>query len=43
MSWGPIVVGVDASSEAAGAAKLGHRIARAAADSCDLVHATPDA
>lgn len=43
MTWGPIVVGVDASPEAAGAAKLGYRIARAAAESCDLVHATPDA
>src|SRR5436309_1622713 len=43
MTWGPIVVGVDASSEAAGAAKLGYRIARAAAENCDLVHATPDA
>jgi nucleotide-binding universal stress UspA family protein len=43
MTWGPIVVGVDASPEAAGAAKLGYRIARAAAENCDLVHATPDA
>jgi len=43
MSWGPIVVGVDASSEAAGAATVGYRIARAAAQNCDLVHATPDA
>lgn len=43
MSWGPIVVGVDASSEAAGAAILGYRIARGAAEGCELVHATPDA
>lgn len=43
MTWGPIVVGVDASPEAAGAAKMGYRIARAAAENCDLVHATPDA
>jgi len=43
MSWGPIVVGVDASSEAAGAATMGYRIARAAAENCELVHATPDA
>ena len=43
MTWGPIVVGVDGSPEAAGAAKLGYRIARAAAANCDLVHATPDA
>jgi nucleotide-binding universal stress UspA family protein len=42
MSWGPIVVGVDRSPEAAGAATIGYRIARAAAESCDLVHATPD-
>jgi nucleotide-binding universal stress UspA family protein len=42
MAWGPIVVGVDASSEAAGAATMGYRIARAAAENCDLVHATPD-
>ncbi len=43
MTWGPIVVGVDASPEAVGAAKLGYRIARAAGENCDLVHATPDA
>ena len=43
MTWGPIVVGVDGSSESAGAAKLGYRVARAAAEDCYLVHATPDA
>jgi len=43
MTWGPIVVGVDNSPEAAGAATLAYRIARAAAENCDLVHATPDA
>jgi len=43
MTWGPIVVGVDGSSESAGAAKLGYRIARAADENCYLVHATPDA
>lgn len=43
MAWGPVVVGVDASPEAAGAAVLGYRIARGAAENCDLVHATPDA
>jgi len=43
MTWGPIVVGVDGSPESAGAAKLGYRIARAAAENCYLVHATPDA
>jgi nucleotide-binding universal stress UspA family protein len=42
MTWGPIVVGVDASSAAAGAAKVGYRIARAAAENCHLVHATRD-
>ena len=43
MTWGPIIVGVDGSPEAAGAAKLGYRVARAAGESCYLVHATPDA
>ncbi|HEV8399410.1 MAG TPA: universal stress protein [Gemmatimonadales bacterium] len=43
MTWGPIVVGLDGSSESAGAAKLGYRIARAASENCYLVHATPDA
>ena len=42
MSWGPIVVGVDNSPEAAGAAVVAHRIARAAAENCHLVHATRD-
>jgi nucleotide-binding universal stress UspA family protein len=42
MKWGPIVVGVDGSPEAASAATVGYRIARAAAENCDLVHATPD-
>jgi len=42
MTWGPIVVGVDASTEAAGAATVGYRIARAAAENCELVHATRD-
>lgn len=43
MTWGPIIVGVDGSTEAAGAATVGYRIARVAAVDCDLVHATPDA
>jgi nucleotide-binding universal stress UspA family protein len=43
MSWGPIVVGVDASTAAAGAAALAQRIARDAATSCQLVHALRDA
>lgn len=43
MSWGPIVVGMDASAEAAGAATVGYRIARAAAENCELVHAVRDA
>ena len=42
MTWGPIVVGVDASPEAARAATVAYRIARAAAENCDLVHGTPD-
>lgn len=42
MSWGPIVVGVDASPAAAGAAALAQRIARDAAVSCALVHAARD-
>jgi len=42
MSWQPIVVGVDASSEAAGAAALGWRIAQAANAKCHLVHACRD-
>lgn len=43
MAWGPVVVGVDASSAAAGAAALGERIARLASARCDLVHAVRDA
>lgn len=42
MSWAPIIVGVDASTEAAGAAALAQRIARVAAVDCGLVHATRD-
>lgn len=42
MSWGPIVVGVDASTAAVRAAGVGERIARDAAVSCELVHAVPD-
>ncbi len=40
-SWKPIVVGVDASPEAAIAAAAGVRIARQAVVSCHLVHASP--
>ena len=43
MSWGPIVVGVDASTAAAGAAALAQRIARDAGTDCQLVHALRDA
>jgi nucleotide-binding universal stress UspA family protein len=43
MSWGPIIVGVDASAESAGAAALGYRIARGAATDCQLVHCLRDA
>jgi universal stress protein E len=42
MSWQPIVVGVDASAEAAGAAALGWRMAQAAGVRCRLVHACRD-
>jgi nucleotide-binding universal stress UspA family protein len=42
MSWGPIVVGVDASPAAAGAAAMGQRIARDASVRCHLVHAARD-
>ncbi len=43
MSWGPIVVGVDASPAAVGAALVGERIARLASVPCRLVHAVRDA
>lgn len=43
MSWGPIVVGVDASPAAAGAAAVGERIARLASAPCQLIHAVRDA
>ncbi len=42
MSWKPVIVGVDASLEAAQAAELGWRIAAAAGVSCHLVHAVRD-
>ncbi|HEX9294140.1 MAG TPA: universal stress protein [Gemmatimonadales bacterium] len=43
MAWGPIVVGVDASPAAVGAADLGQRIAQLAGVRCELVHAVRDA
>lgn len=43
MAWGPIVVGVDASSAAVGAVALGERIAKLAGVRCELVHAVRDA
>jgi len=43
MAWGPIVVGVDASLAAVGAADLGERIAQLAGVRCELVHAVRDA
>src|SRR6059036_1113381 len=43
MSWKPLVVGVDASAEAAGAAAFAARAAERAGTSCQLVHATRDA
>src|SRR3989442_12287900 len=41
MPWKPIVVGVDASPEAAGAAVFAVAVAHRAETSCHLVHATP--
>ncbi|HEV2670520.1 MAG TPA: universal stress protein [Gemmatimonadales bacterium] len=43
MSWGPIVVGVDTSPAAAGAAAVGERIGRLASVPCRLIHAVRDA
>jgi len=43
MAWGPIVVGVDASPAAVGAAVLGERIAKLAGVRCELIHAVRDA
>jgi len=43
MAWGSIVVGVDASPAAVGAADLGERIAQLAGVRCELVHAVRDA
>ncbi len=43
MTWKPVIVGVDASPEAAAAAALGCEIARAARTRCVLVHAARDA
>jgi nucleotide-binding universal stress UspA family protein len=42
MSWKPIVVGVDASPEAAAAAGFACRLAERAGTRCELVHATRD-
>jgi len=43
MSWGPIIVGVDTSSAAAGAAAVGERLAALAGVPCQLIHAVRDA
>src|SRR5437867_1622421 len=43
MAWGPIVVGVDASPGAEGAAALAERIAKLAGVRCELVDAVRDA
>lgn len=43
MTWGPIVVGVDLSPEAKGAAVVGERLARLADVRCHVVHAVRDA
>ena len=42
MSWGPIVVAVDTSPAAVGAAEAGERLAELASVQCQLVHAVPD-
>jgi nucleotide-binding universal stress UspA family protein len=43
MSWGPVVVGVDASPAAAGAAAVGERLAKLAVVPLRLIHAVQDA
>ena len=43
MTWGPIVVGVDVSPEAKGAAVVGERLARLADAPCHVVHGVRDA
>lgn len=43
MAWGPIVVGIDISPAAKGAAAVGERIARLASVRCHVVHAVRDA
>jgi nucleotide-binding universal stress UspA family protein len=43
MSWGPIIVGVDATPAAAGAAATGERLAMLASVPCRLMHAVRDA
>src|SRR5688500_4362363 len=42
MTWKPIVVGIDDSAEAAGAAMEAARLARRAGTTCQLVHAVRD-
>jgi len=41
-SWKPIVVGLDASPEAAEAAALGYRLAEAVGTTCHFTHAAPE-
>jgi nucleotide-binding universal stress UspA family protein len=43
MSWGPVVVGIDASPAAVGAGAIGERLARSAGTRCELIHAVRDA
>ena len=43
MAWGPIVVGVDVSPAAKGAAIVGQRLAQLTGEPCQLVHAVRDA
>ncbi|HXF95301.1 MAG TPA: universal stress protein [Gemmatimonadales bacterium] len=42
MSWKPVIVGVDASPAAVGAAAFAARLAQAAETRCQLVHAIPE-
>jgi nucleotide-binding universal stress UspA family protein len=42
-SWGPVVVGVDASPAAVDAVRMAWQLAQATGVSCRLVHATPEA
>src|SRR6266511_5317667 len=43
MSWKPVIVGVDATPAAAGAAAFGCHLAAVTQTSCHFIHATRDA